>query len=445
MGVMTVSSQNFMEIDMPGWWLSGASVDLDFRNGRYYDSSNILAGLSNLLSISRASIGYAKTSGGTLTQFSSGQFRQTDAGLLIEDARTNLTLQSQDFTVTGSAGWNVSNVTIGGPVAAPDGTTTADIIAEGGTTGVHDISSGQVVGVTSGANYALSVWAKAQNRNYCFLNFEGTTSSQRFVSAVFDLQNGVVGETKVGTTSGTIVSTSIEAFANGCYRCILVGSVADTSAVIAVGPATAATGNTFNGGGEVTFAGASQNSIVAWGVQWELGSFASSYIPTTTTSATRAADSIATAGALSTVIDGVTASVVIDTEVDMPAGGGSGVVSLLTNVSWPRFSLNIAYTGTQHIAADLVDVAVAGELIADSGVVMTSGIAVKSGASWNASGRSLVCRGSAAQTDIVTPQGFSGNPAVGSGGYGQIFGYFRRLTAWNTRLADATLQALTRP
>ena len=41
------------------------------------------------LSCSRASIGYAKTQAGTLTQFGNNQLRITDLGLLVEDARTN--------------------------------------------------------------------------------------------------------------------------------------------------------------------------------------------------------------------------------------------------------------------------------------------------------------------------------------------------------------------
>ena len=37
MGVFTVGRQVALEIDMPGWWLANASVDMDFRRGLYYD------------------------------------------------------------------------------------------------------------------------------------------------------------------------------------------------------------------------------------------------------------------------------------------------------------------------------------------------------------------------------------------------------------------------
>ena len=92
MGVFTVGRQVALEIDMPGWWLANASVDMDFRRGLYYDSSTANPrAATNFLSCSRASIGYAKNADGTLTQFGNDTLRiGVGTGLLVEDARTNI-------------------------------------------------------------------------------------------------------------------------------------------------------------------------------------------------------------------------------------------------------------------------------------------------------------------------------------------------------------------
>ena len=59
-------------------------------------------------SFTRASTGYAQTAAGVLVPFASGELRRTDKGVLIEGARTNLFLRSQDW----SASWNLTNVTV---------------------------------------------------------------------------------------------------------------------------------------------------------------------------------------------------------------------------------------------------------------------------------------------------------------------------------------------
>ena len=78
-----------------GWWLSGASIDLDFAGNRYYEGTDGQA-VTSYLSCSRASIGYAKNADGTLTQFGNDTLRiGVGTGLLVEDARTNNTFYSK--------------------------------------------------------------------------------------------------------------------------------------------------------------------------------------------------------------------------------------------------------------------------------------------------------------------------------------------------------------
>jgi hypothetical protein len=428
MGVMTVSSQNFMEIDMPGWWLSGASVDLDFRNGRYYDSSNILAGLSNLLSISRASIGYAKTSGGMLTQFSSGVMRITDLGLLIEDARTNLCLSSGDLRAAGEgnavSGWTAQATTATLSGTAPDGSSTATQITATAGTGDHERF--QLFAHSNTAVCTFSVFLKAGTTSWAQVQVNGLQADH---SAFFNLSAGTIG------TLGTNSSASIEAYQNGWYRCVVTSTntISNLNNLIpTVMPATA-DNQAFN------WNAAGTETIFAWGAQMEEASFASSYIPTTTTSATRAADNVTTTGSLETVMAGTTASVLLDARM-IPSSGtqGGSMLGQTSNpgdrIISPVFNSNNSF-----------DVLMGGGGLPASPAFLTNTFetGVKMGASWDGSGRSGVGDGGIVRSDATSEQ-YSGH-RLGDANVPNSYYYARRLTVWNTRLADATLQALTKP
>lgn len=90
----------------PGWVLPSASCDLNFSSGIYWASGG--GSLGNLLSTTRASIGYSRISDGTLVSFAANVPRITDLGLLVEEARTNVALYSRDLT---NSVWTKSNIT----------------------------------------------------------------------------------------------------------------------------------------------------------------------------------------------------------------------------------------------------------------------------------------------------------------------------------------------
>lgn len=210
-------------------------------------------------------------------------------GVRTEEARTNLCLQSEDFSTT----WTNSNSTdTADQIAAPDGNTTADLItATGGSPLAHRI--GQQITVASGTTVAVSMFVKAGAGDFFSLLWGSGSTSENFISVVFDVSSGSTEtsatETDVGTTSGTIVATYQEDIGNDWFRCTVVGSVAATNPFYFPGIAEAATGNTFNTFGEVTFLQAGE-TLYFWGAQAEAGAFPTSYIATTTASVTRNAD-----------------------------------------------------------------------------------------------------------------------------------------------------------
>lgn len=112
----------------PGWVLPGASADFSFMGGRYFAQGGANE-LSSVLSTSRASTGLAQTSGGSWVSFPANTPRITDQGLLVEEARTNLFLNSnapatQNVTL-GTGTYIVTVWGASGSVTTSAGTATA--------------------------------------------------------------------------------------------------------------------------------------------------------------------------------------------------------------------------------------------------------------------------------------------------------------------------------
>jgi hypothetical protein len=144
----------------------------------------------------------------------------------------------------------------------------------------------KVLSIASATNYTVSFYAKEDTQRYVYIRF--VTSTDNYIVAVYDLRDGVVGQTAVGSVSGTIVSATITPAANGFYRVTLVGSVIGTSLNAGISFATNLTGNTFTNLG--TTSSPIGTSIFLWGAQLELGAFPTTYIPTSSASVTRNQD-----------------------------------------------------------------------------------------------------------------------------------------------------------
>ena len=181
--------------------------------------------------------------------------RVNSAGL-IEKVRTNLILQSQDFSTTWSANsCSVSTNTTANPL---DGAVNADTITfTGGTTQKYVIQAFAFNGV-----YTVSAFLKAGTNQ--FVQFLLGSDAGIYVN--FDLVNGI--------RSGAFGSTAnMVSLGNGWYRCSMAfTSTAGTHVFIQAVDSLAA--NRFD-------ATTSTGTLIAFGYQVETGDIATDYIATT--------------------------------------------------------------------------------------------------------------------------------------------------------------------
>ncbi|TYK74373.1 hypothetical protein FSY45_19635 [Comamonas sp. Z1] len=177
-------------------------------------------------------------------------------GLLIEESRTNLILQSTGDSA--KAPWNKGvNLTRVGNALAPDGTNTATTYTPAA---VGNAYIGQSHQRAANTTYAVSCYARIRSGNVptgggiITIDYDanGNTGDLERIILPFE-GSGISSEWK----RFSLTFTNVSAYTASTYFC-----------------------TDFNPGTEIDL----------WGCQLEVGNFPTSYIPTTTSEATRAAD-----------------------------------------------------------------------------------------------------------------------------------------------------------
>jgi hypothetical protein len=217
--------------------------------------------------------GVIKTAAADTPRFDYDPISGECLGLLIEEARTNLALRSEDFS---DATWLKSGgTTCSANVATgPDGNTTADKLVE--FNGTANQAFEQTNTLVLGTAYSISIYVKAAERIQCRLAGRISSNWVVFPSGRFDLSTGTVLN-----SSGDKTAT-ISAVGNGWYRCTIYGtSAVATNAGMIVSPL-------LTGGTVSSYAGDGTSGLLIWGAQLEVGSFPTSYVPSTQTFTSRA-------------------------------------------------------------------------------------------------------------------------------------------------------------
>jgi hypothetical protein len=220
--------------------------------------------------------------------------------LLLEKQSTNLLTYSEQFD---NAAWTKFAASISAnSTTSPDGTQNADTLIGDGSNSDHGLLSSGVASVVSGTSYSTSIFAKANTNN--FLQIVGSGAPYPGTTyANFNLANGTIGN------YGVNVTPKIEDFGNGWYRCTMTAAATNSTSTntYIIGLITSATSSR---GESNTLA----TSVYIWGAQLEASSYPTSYINTTSASATRVADACSKTGISSLI--GQTEGVIF---ADIPA------------------------------------------------------------------------------------------------------------------------------
>jgi hypothetical protein len=185
-------------------------------------------------------------------------------GLLIEETRTNLLPNSENFE---SADWTTQNVLVSTvKVLAPSNTLTGSIISATNNNGnIYDAA----IPVSTGVTTCYSTYLKYRNNDWAYLEIQQPVTDN-LTRAWFNIRTGTTGTTEA-SGQGVFVSSSITSAGNGWYRCVIVGSIAGTNTyTVKIASAT-------NDGSTSSLTG---EEFAAWGAQLEIGTTPTSYIPT---------------------------------------------------------------------------------------------------------------------------------------------------------------------
>lgn len=199
-------------------------------------------------------------------------------GLLIEEARTNNMLYSEEHTASS---WTKSLTTVEPSTAvAPDGSF-MQFLRDNTTNDLHSIYQSRTVSVSTA--YVYSVHLKQGSRRYAFLNI-GTSRNSCAVAA-FDLQTGTVLRTYDNGSTWAVISAGVINAGNGIWR-VWIAAMSPSSGTSA-NPALWIVDDSVVANAIPTYAGTG-TGIYLWGDQFEQGTFPTSYIPVKATFTSRA-------------------------------------------------------------------------------------------------------------------------------------------------------------
>jgi hypothetical protein len=202
--------------------------------------------------------------------------------LLLEPSRLNLITYSEDFT---DSSWIFDDATlISNSVVSPDGTQNASTLIGNTVNSRHNI--GVSIGNAS-VDGSYTIFAKAKELRY--LQITSVNTTQQYVN--FDLLNGVF------VLGSDFSNAKMEDYGNGWYKCTVVSDGEYNGYYLSLVSGLNATWL------ESWVMPNNTDGLYIWGAQFEQGSYPTSYIPTSGTTATRSAETCNNAGDVNTFND----------------------------------------------------------------------------------------------------------------------------------------------
>jgi hypothetical protein len=352
-------------------------------------------------------------------------------GFLIEESRTNLCLQSADFSTT----WSATNVTVTtNAVVSPDGTTNADNVFETVANAEHFVRQ-NFTGLTANSVYTITVFVKnlgGRNLRIRVLDTDNVANGYQMTVSP-SLGTVVLAAATVG--AGSSVTGTISTINNGWYRVTLSGNAGATCTKYTL-DFFSVDGTTFSFVGDVT------KGLTLFGAQLEAGAFPTSYIPTTTTALTRSAD-VASVNTLSPWYNAVEYTLYYEGMVQANSDGVVyvGIGDTFDNTAYMTRVAPDQYNAVRSGGANQAQVAVS--------FTPTAGTAFKQAITVKVNDFAFCVNGGAVATDTsgavpltAVRLGIGNSPWTALGG-NQRQQWIRRITYYPVRLTNAQLQNLT--
>ena len=266
--------------------------------------------------------------------------------ILVEPQRTNLMTYSEDFS---QSSWSKVRVNV----------TSQSLLNPKGELSVNKIESNNsvesylesLINFTSSTSQVFSYFAKKGNANFTHITFyDGVANGCR---QWFDLENGVLGTSTSFGSGITIGGANIEDFGNGWCK------VSVTSSTPSITSFRARINISETNGGVNSAVG---SYIYATMAQLELGSYATSYIPTVASSVTRNADVISKTG-ISGLIGQTEGTLFFDGKINSNTSTPRNI-TLSDGTGTNRIILSFGNNGAYRVECELIS----------GGVNQTSGL-----------------------------------------------------------------------
>jgi hypothetical protein len=375
---------------------------LDLRFAETKSLTDWISG-QDLMTVSRASSGTFTDSAGIL-QTAAVNSRRIDhnpltgecLGLLVEEQRTNLVTSSATFQPS-SAG-NPASYTV--DQVAPDGTTTASR-----QTAANPRTFIDYQGIAN-AQYTFSVYAKAAS---------GTAT------IALQLKNAA---------SDTVIATESYVTLTAAWRRLTVTGTTNGATAGArievIGPVVGAPSGT-----------------VFWGAQLEAGAFPTSYIPTTTATATRSADLASITGTnFSSWVSASTHTLFAEIQRSSAVNVNTLVAALSDGTTNNRISLRLDANGTTSTFVGVNSGTLDGVVQVTTGV---AGSVIRQAGAAEVNNYQLAANGMLGTADTTALIPTVDQLEIGQvAATAQFNGTIRRLTYWPQRLPNNSLVAITR-
>lgn len=399
------------------------TLDLNFTTMSTLDPSVTFARASTATYFNSAGIMQTAASGAP--RFGYDPNALTPNGLLIEESRSNIQINSNFAT-----GWNPgSNAALTVNAATgPDGTTSAaSFLATNTTASIRETGAGTPATAAAGT-YTVSVFMRSSatpTNGYIQVN----TASNASI-AYYDLTAGtpVVGaDLAAGITNKSAQITKIGNFWRLQFTFTTPAGATTLTPYFGACQTVSATGD------NRSYTGVVGQGIYLFGAQIEAGAFATSYIATTTTSVTRAAD-VATLASI---------------PGRNPAAESFAANALLitSQEANPRLVGGSASTRAPLFAAATLHGAITDGTALQTTNTGTLGTVLKMASTWTSGAANVCLNAGAVATSATLTTGFSGDTTLKLMGDNtttdQANGYIQRFRYWPRVLSSAELQSVT--